>query len=140
MKARISIAVLAVVLLSSVSLFAQASKDDMKQRMKERYPVITDLKEKGKIGETHLGYVELIDAEDEKDEALQKIVSDENADRELLYKIIAEQTETKPDQVGKQNALRIFQKAEDDEYFKAADGVWRQKKDMKVEKKTTEEK
>jgi uncharacterized protein YdbL (DUF1318 family) len=139
MKARISIAVLAVILLSSVSLFAQSSKDDIKKRMKERYPVITDLKEKGKIGETHLGYVEMIDAKNEKDEALQTIVSDENADRELLYKIIAEQTETKPDQVGKQNALRIFQKAEDDEYFKAADDVWRQKKDMKVEKKKTED-
>jgi len=139
MKSRIFLAVLALIMMSSPLVRAEPDKDDIKERMKHRYPLLTELKEKGKIGETHLGFVEIIDPEKDKDETMQKIVNDENADRTLLYRIIAEQTETKPDQVGKQNAFRIFKKAGDEDYFKAADGVWRQKKDMKVEKKEGED-
>jgi uncharacterized protein YdbL (DUF1318 family) len=135
MKARICLAVFAVILLCSTSMFADSSRDDIKKRMKQRYPMITEMKEKGKIGETHLGYIDLINPEAKKDSVVLAILRDENTDRELLYNLIAEQTETNPELVGRQNAFRIFQKAGDDEYFKAADGQWRRKKDMKVEKK-----
>lgn len=135
MKVRISIVLLAIILFGSISVAADASKDEIKIRMKERYPILTDLKEKGKIGETHLGFVELVDLKSEKDVAIQNIVNDENKDREMLYKIIAEQAGANPKLVGRQNAFRIFQKAGDDEFFKGADGIWHRKKDMKVETK-----
>jgi uncharacterized protein YdbL (DUF1318 family) len=140
MKIRISFAVLAIILLSSMSVMAETNKDDIKKRMKERFPILNDLKKLGKIGETHLGFVEAIDPKDQKDVGIQKLLSDENDDRKLLYKLIAQQTEAKPKMVGRQNAFRLFNKAKDDEYFKGADGKWRQKKDMKVEKQEEEKK
>ena len=115
MKARISLAVLLIILFSSLSALADTETSDIKKRMKERYPLITDLKKMGKIGETHLGYVEAVDAKDEKDVAIQKILNEENNDRKQLYRLIASRTDTKPRLVGKQNAFRIFSKAGDEE-------------------------
>ena len=66
---------------------------------------------------------------------MKKLADEENADRKQLYTIIAGDTKTTAEAVGKQNALRIFEKAESSEYFKGEDGKWKQKKDLKVEDK-----
>jgi len=111
-----------------------AQRDDIKASMKERYPLLTKMKEAGKIGETHLGFVEATSPENAKDAKVQEVVNGENGDRQHLYQIIAKDTDTTPELVGKNNALRIFKKAGEDELFKGADGKWRAKKDVVVEK------
>ncbi|MCK5613109.1 DUF1318 domain-containing protein [Candidatus Pacearchaeota archaeon] len=130
MTLRISFAVLIILLISSMSVLADLSQDDIKKRIEKRDPILTDLKKIGKIGETHLGYIEVLEPKDMKDVGIQKIVGEENKDRKLLYQMIAQQTGTRAKLVGRQNAYRLFQKAEDEEYFRSSDGIWRLKKDM----------
>ena len=113
----------------------QDAKEQIRGRMKERYPALVKAKSEGKIGETAPGLVEIIAEKDAKNETLKKLVEAENADRKQLYEMIAKDTKTSPEVVGKQNALRIFEKAEGDENFKGEDGKWRQKKDLKTEDK-----
>jgi uncharacterized protein YdbL (DUF1318 family) len=103
--------------------------------MKDRYPALTKAKAEGQIGETAEGLVEIVSEKDAKNQIIKKLADDENADRKQLYAIIAGDTKTTAETVGKQNALRIFEKAESGEYFKGADGKWKQKKDLKVEEK-----
>jgi uncharacterized protein YdbL (DUF1318 family) len=113
----------------------QDAKEQIRGRMKERYPALLKAKTEGKIGETVAGLVEIISEKDAKIETLKKLADDENADRKQLYAIIAGDTKTTPEAVGKQNALRLFEKAEGGEFFKGEDGKWKQKKDLKVEEK-----
>lgn len=100
-------------------------------RMEERYSELKKLKKVGTVGETNLGYVEVVTEKYAKDKDIQKILAAENADREELYRIIANQSKTSVEVVAKNNALRIFEKANDEEYFEGKDGKWRQKKKMK---------
>lgn len=135
MNIRVSLMALLLVFVGSSVAYAQDSKEEIRARMKERYPQLKELKEKGKVGETHLGWVEVVDAKYKEDDAIKKIISGENADREMLYKMIAKNTDATPEEVGKQNAFRIFKKAKEGEYFKGEDDKWRQKKDVKTEVK-----
>jgi len=107
--------------------------DDIKASMKARYSTLVKMKDAHKIGENHLGFVVAATAEAGKDKKVMEVVSGENADRKKLYAAIAEQTKTTPDEVGKNNALRIFNKAPKDHVFQAADGKWRAKQDVKTE-------
>ena len=117
---------LPVVMISS----AQDTKEDVKIRMKDRFPKINELKESGKIGETPLGFAEAINKEFAADKEISKLLAAENADRKLLYGIIAKESETSVEEVGMANAKRYFQKASDSDYFKTQTGEWKQKKDM----------
>ena len=133
MKTRIVIALFTLYVLmsgtNSTALTDDVSIDSIKATMSKRYEQLKKLK-KDKIGETYLGYVEAINSEYAKDENVVKIISDENTDREKLYQIIAKETKTTPEVVGKNNASRIFKKAGDKECFKDKEGTWRQKKDL----------
>jgi len=97
-------------------------------RMEERYSELKKLKKVGNVGETNMGFVKAVTEKYAKDKNIQKILSAENADREKLYRIIANQSKTSVEVVAKNNALRIFEKANDQEYFEGKDGKWRQKK------------
>lgn len=124
-----------LIILGGISTALTAdSKDDIKARAKKRYPELKKLKEAGKIGETYLGFVEPFTKKAAKIEQVKKIVLAENADREKLYAIIAKEMKTSVEVVAKNNAIRIFKKAGDEEYFKGKDGKWRQKKSMKKRK------
>jgi uncharacterized protein YdbL (DUF1318 family) len=135
MKIRVFLAAFLLIFVGVSIAYAQDSKEGIKTRMKERYPQLKELKEQGKVGETHLGWVEVVEAKYGKDDAIKEIIAEENADREILYTMIAKNTEATPEEVGKQNAFRIFKKAKQEEYFKGKDGKWRQKKDVKTEVK-----
>jgi uncharacterized protein YdbL (DUF1318 family) len=106
--------------------------DDIKASMKSRYTTLKKLKSDHKVGENHLGYVSAVTAEAGKDKTVQSIISGENEDRKKLYALIAKNTKTTPDVVGKNNALRIFKKAPKDHYFQTQDGKWRAKADVKA--------
>ncbi len=113
---------------------AQSPKDDIKNRMKGRFIKINELKKNGIIGENPQGLLEAIKPKDTEDLSLSAIITAENEDRKVLYGLIGKESETSAEEVGMANAKRIFQKATDAEYFKSADGEWKKKKDMTVEK------
>ena len=127
-----TIAATLVMLALVVSAALAGEMEDIKASMKARYATLVKLKDAHKIGENHLGFVVATTAEAEKDEKVMAAVSGENEDRKKLYVAIAKQTDTKPDEVGKNNALRIFNKAPKDHFFQAADGKWREKQDVKA--------
>jgi uncharacterized protein YdbL (DUF1318 family) len=133
MKTSLSLIAMLIVLVCSLPADAQEPLESIQNRMKERYKTLQDLKDEGMIGETPDGWVEVVHEEQAKDEAINKIIDDENTDRAELYKIIARRTDTTAEVVGKQNALRIYKKADPDELFKSQDGKWRQKKDVAIE-------
>ncbi|WAC07719.1 MAG: DUF1318 domain-containing protein [Thermodesulfobacteriota bacterium] len=109
---------------------AQNTKDDIKIRMKDRFPQISELKQSGKIGETPSGFAEAVKKEFAQDEKISKLITAENNDRNLLYALIAQESQTSVEEVGMANAKRYFQKASDSDYFKTQAGEWKQKKDM----------
>ena len=125
--------ILAFVVTLSGAALAQttASRSEIKARMKARYPELVKLKEKGNIGETHLGFVAAVTAKDSANKVIAKIVKDENADRQQLYQLIAKGAKSTVEEVGKTNAARIFDKAGNEEFFKGKDGKWRKKKGLR---------
>ena len=100
-------------------------QDELQARFKQRYAQVKQLKRAGQIGETTAGMVEAVKGG--LDEAAQKLVSEENADRSELYELIAKKEGTTAAAVAERNALRNFQRAEAGEYLKGKDGQWHKK-------------
>jgi uncharacterized protein YdbL (DUF1318 family) len=99
------------------------SADDIKTRMKDRLPVILELKAKGIVGENNKGYLEFIGGKSDKAD----VVAAENEDRKTVYAAIAKQEGTTVELVGKRRALQIAQKADPGEWLQDASGNWYQK-------------
>jgi uncharacterized protein YdbL (DUF1318 family) len=100
------------------------SADDIKTRMKDRLPIILELKAKGIVGENNKGYLEFLGGKSEKAD----VVAAENEDRKTVYAAIAKQEGTTVELVGKRRALQIAQKADPGEWLQDASGNWHQKK------------
>lgn len=117
--------------LPAVLLFPASARADrageLRDRFKNRYPQVRAAKQAGNIGETTAGVLEAV-AGKTPDDATRKLMDEENADRQELYKIIAEREKTTADKVAERNAARNFEKAAAGEYLKGADGKWTQKK------------
>src|SRR4051812_9234515 len=98
MKSQISnfkLFVAAFVLVGALGTWAHADRmADLQQSFKQRLPEIKKLKSAGKVGETFQGNVEAVSAK--LDEADQKLIASENADRKELYELIAKQTNATP--------------------------------------------
>jgi uncharacterized protein len=101
--------------------------DELRERFKGRYERLLKAKGDGAIGETTGGMVEAVNGKS-LDDALKKLVDEENADRRELYKIIAEKEQTTEQKVAERNAARNFEKARSGEFLKDRDGTWKQKK------------
>ena len=99
------------------------SADDIKTRMKDRLPVILELKAKGILGENNKGYLEFIGEKREKAD----VVAAENEDRKTVYAAIAKQQGTTVELVGKRRALQISEKADAGDWLQDAAGNWYQK-------------
>ena len=97
--------------------------DDIKTRMKNRLPVILELKANGIVGENNKGYLEFIGGKKEKAD----VVDSENKDRQTVYEAIAKQQGTTAELVGKRRALQIAQKADAGDWLQDASGKWYQK-------------
>jgi uncharacterized protein YdbL (DUF1318 family) len=114
------------------------SRKEIEDRLEQRYPKLFDAEMKGKVGEAWQGYVEAVE-KSHLDEATQKLIDAENADRKELYRIIAENESEKhkitPSEVGERNARRKFDKAKPEQYLKAKDGTWFQRRDLNRLKK-----
>lgn len=110
-----------------IGFFGAASPlfaDDIKTRMKDRLPIILELKAKGIVGENNKGYLEFLGGKSEKAD----VVAAENEDRKTVYAAIAKQEGTTVELVGKRRALQIAQKADPGEWLQDASGNWHQKK------------
>ncbi len=114
----IKIWVLALVCLmvSSGTVWGQG----IKERMKQRLPVIADLKARGIIGETNKGYLGYVGDAREK----QTVIAAENKDRKAIYAYFAKQQKTTLAVVEQIQAKRKAEKANSGEYIQTADGKW----------------
>jgi len=98
--------------------------ESLRARFQARHPQIQKLKSEGVIGETVKGYVDFVK---DKPADAEATVKEENADREALYKLLAEKENTTPDKVAERNAKRNFERAKSGEYLQESDGKWRKK-------------
>ncbi len=134
MKRRINIATLLTYILLIFTGASVASTidtwDEIKERMKKRSPELHKLKEESKVGENYLGLVEAVSPKDTSDKNIMNLVTEENADRTLLYERIATENKTTPELVARTNALRIFEKAEPNDFFMTKNEKWVRKKDL----------
>ncbi|MCM8542373.1 MAG: YdbL family protein [Lentisphaeraceae bacterium] len=105
-------------------LIATSAMADMKQSldsMKKRLPQIVALKKSQAIGEGNTGYAVAL-----KDNA-KAIVAAENGDRKVVYAEVAKKHGISVDQVGKQRAIQIHQKAAKGTMLQDGSGKWIEK-------------
>jgi uncharacterized protein len=116
--------IIAVFTISLIATVGLSWAQNIKQRMRERIPVITDLKARGIVGEDNRGYLAFVKGHSEKKE----VVAAENQDRKLVYQAIGKKQGTTADLVGQRRALQIAKMATSGEWLQKTDGTWYQKK------------
>ena len=123
MKQRTLTRILAFLMIGFWVLGVSAFADDIKARMKNRLPVIKELKSQGIVGEDNAGFLQFVG--DKK--ASADVVAAENKDRQSVYEVIAKQQGTTAELVGKRRALQIAKRAAPGEWVQDASGKWQQK-------------
>ena len=116
-------ALLALLVLPGALLAQETKMDKLRDRFKERYPQVQELKKSGVVGETSDGYLDWVKKKDPK---AADTVDAENADRKTLYEAIAKEKNTTVELVAEQAGKRNFSKAKPGEYLKE-DGKWKKK-------------
>jgi hypothetical protein len=124
MKQRTITKIFTFLVIGFFVLGVTAFADDIKARMKNRLPVIKQLKAKGIVGEDHTGYLQFVGGK----KAKADVVAAENKDRQTVYTAIAKQQGTTAELVGKRRALQIAKKANPGEWVQDAAGNWVQAK------------
>ena len=124
MKQRTLTKILAFLLIGTFVTGVSAFADDIKTRMKNRLPVIKELKAKQILGEDNKGLLQFVGAKREKAD----VVAAENKDRKTVYAAIAKQQGTTAELVGKRRAVQIAKKASKGTWLQDAGGKWLQKK------------
>ena len=95
----------------------------IKERMKQRLPVIADLKAKGIIGEDNKGYLGFVTGA----RAQEAVIAADNKDRKMIYTHFAKQQNTSLEVVEKVQAKRKAERAKPGEFFQNPDGSWHKK-------------
>jgi len=108
-----------MLLVMTAHLFAASVKENMRARL----PEINELKKSGVIGENNQGFLELRS----ESNAAEALILEENNDRLLVYKKIAQQQKTTPELVGQRRALQIIDKAIPGTWLQDKPGSWYQK-------------
>lgn len=116
---------LALALCLPAVLFAQ-SKQEIKERMAERLPIVNELKQKQWVGENNQGFLEILEPEKVSDEQ-EKVVVEENTDRKIVYAKIADQVEATVKLVGQQRAKSIREQSAPGIKVQLPDGTWADK-------------
>ena len=124
MKQRTITKILTLLAIGFFVLGVSAFADDIKARMKNRLPLIKQLKSQGIVGENNKGYLQFVGG----NKAKADVVAAENKDRKTVYTAIAKQQGTTAELVGKRRALQIAKKAAPGEWVQDAGGKWIQKK------------
>ncbi|MFT5697604.1 MAG: hypothetical protein ACI8ZB_000452 [Desulforhopalus sp.] len=110
------------ILITFITLFffVQPSYSaSIKDRMAGRIPAINALKDAGIVGENNKGYLEFRSAKKS-----EKLVQDENTDRDTVYKAIAKQQGTTAALVGERRAKMIVKNGNAGQWFQKNDGSW----------------
>jgi uncharacterized protein len=116
-----------ILIISMFALILSANNglsQDIKERMRDRLPLIIELKKKGIVGENNLGLLQFIGKTKEQ----ESIVNEENNDRMKVYEAIAKQQGGTAALVGKRRAIQIAEKAETGEWLQDEQGAWYQKR------------
>jgi hypothetical protein len=115
-------------LLALLGLFAGAaladSPADLKRRMADRLATIDDYKTRELAGENNRG---LLEARSGAGTAEQRVIADENRDREAVYALIARQTGATAEQVGQKRAEDIAHQARPGVWLQDKSGKWYRK-------------
>jgi uncharacterized protein YdbL (DUF1318 family) len=111
MKLKNIFSMMLVMLLALAAGAGAANKAELQARFERRYPQILQYKMAGKIGETQQGVLEAVDPKYMDDSKMAQLVSEENADRQELYRLIAKDEGTTPDIVAQRTAKRNYEKA-----------------------------
>lgn len=111
-----------IFLLSTFLVGFSAAAGEIKARMKERLPVISELKSQGLVGENNSGFLQYL----RPAKPHKEVVDAENADRQTVYRIIAERQNTTPELVGRQRAAQIAGNSVPGSWVQDPGGKWRQ--------------
>jgi len=95
----------------------------IKERMKDRLPVIVELKTQGIVGENNRGYLDFVG----NVKTREALIAQENQDRKTVYAHIAKQQNTSLSVVEKNRALQLIERAAPGTYVQMPDGTWVQK-------------
>jgi len=122
MKARL-LTVFAALCLLTVSVLAE-SATDIRRRMEQRLPQIDALKAQEVVGETNRG---LLDERKTGVANAASVVADENRDREAVYVLIAKETGSNADAVGRARAKQIAANSRGGVWVQDESGAWKKK-------------
>jgi len=122
MKTRLCF-LLAALFLLAMPAFAQNAAE-LRSRMAQRLPGIDDLKARGAIGEDNRGFLAV---RDEQNASAPAVVFSENADRTAVYTLIAKETGSTPDAVGKARAKQIAAASRAGVWVQDEGGAWKKK-------------
>lgn len=103
-----------------------ASMQEIKERMADRLPAVSELKEKQWVGESNEGYLEVLKPENVSAEQTE-VVDAENADRRLVYAKIADHVDATVQLVGQQRAEAIRKQSAPGIMIQMPDGTWKAK-------------
>jgi uncharacterized protein YdbL (DUF1318 family) len=103
-----------------LTVAGSVSAQGIKERMKERLPVIAELKKQGIVGEDNRGYLAFVG--DVKTH--ETLIEQENQDRQTIYAQIAAQQNTSISVVEKNRALQLAERAAPGTYVQNPDGTW----------------
>jgi uncharacterized protein YdbL (DUF1318 family) len=116
------LALLTVSVVLTATAFAESAAD-IRRRMEQRLPALDQLKAAAAIGENNRGLVEVRgNAPD-----AGPLVAAENADRGLVYAIIARETGATPDSVGRARAKQIAANSRAGVWVQDESGRWARK-------------
>lgn len=122
MKKLFSFLVSFVALAVAVPLFAD-DLSDAQRRIQARQVDLAALKEKGVLGENNRGFVEVREAAP----GAEAVVSAENADRGTIYGILAKQTSSTAEAVGRARARQIAANSRAGVWVQDEAGRWSRK-------------
>ncbi len=103
-----------------LTVAGSVSAQGIKERMKERLPVIAELKKQGIVGEDNQGYLAFVGNE----KSHETLITQENQDRKTIYAHIAAQQNTSISVVEKNRALQLAERAAPGTYIQKPDGSW----------------
>lgn len=104
----------------TLTVAGSVSAQGIKERMKERLPVIAELKKQGIVGEDNQGYLAFVGNE----KSHETLIAQENQDRKTIYAHIAAQQNTSISVVEKNRALQLAERAAPGTYIQKPDGSW----------------
>jgi uncharacterized protein YdbL (DUF1318 family) len=112
--------------LCAASAAATDRKAELQERFKSRLEALDKARKAGAVGECFDGRLAAVN-DQALEAALQKLVEEENTDRQALYRLIAEEEKTTPDLVARRDAARRARLAGSGEWLKPENGPWQRK-------------